>query len=304
MMTILVTGATGTQGMAVAQALLADGQMVRALVRDIDAPAARLLIEAGATLAQGSFEQPASLRAAMEGIDALFSVQLAPDRQHDRERDQARALVDAAIRAGVRHVVHSSVSNSGDFRAMSGWSEGRWERNYWESKADVEDMVRTAGFPVHTVLRPAFMMDNFAMPKAGWMFPDLAGGKILTAVSPETPIVLVAAEDIGQTAAAAIRQPMRFAGAVIELAGELLTLPSIAAILTAISGATVAALTCNADSLIARGQHHGWVQTQQWMNVVNYPARPAMMMHWGLAPTRFADWAARHAYALPCARQR
>lgn len=293
-MTILVTGATGTQGNAVAHALLARGLPVRALVRDDNAQAARALADAGAQLAIGSFEHPESLNAALKGADALFSVQMAPGPQRDLERDQARALIDAARATDVRHIVHSSVSNTGTFRMMEGWNADRWERNYWESKADVEAMVRDAGFPVHTILRPAFMMDNFAMPKAAWMFPDLDKGAIRTAVEPETPMVLVAADDIAQAALAAIEAPDRFAGQAIELAGDLQTLPQIAAILSTVAVKRVDTFTCDADSLITRGQHRGWVETQQWMNIVNYPARPQEMLAWGLTPTLFADWARRH----------
>ncbi|SCW60495.1 Uncharacterized conserved protein YbjT, contains NAD(P)-binding and DUF2867 domains [Sphingobium faniae] len=294
-MTIVVTGATGTQGGAVARALLARGKPVRTLVRDPDAPAARALAKAGAMLAVGCYEDSASLRAALEGADALFSVQTAPGIARDAEREQASALVDAARAEHVCHVVHSSVSNTGDFRAMTGWAEGRWEPNYWESKADAETMVRDAGFPFHTILRPAFMMDNFAMPKAAWMFPDLAEGAIRTAVAPDTPMVLVAAEDIARTACAAFDAPDAFTGQAIELAGDLLTPPQIAAAIATVKGMAVVAETWDAETLIARGQHDGWVRTQQWMNIVNYPARPEEMRDRGIEPTRFADWARRHA---------
>lgn len=294
-MTIVVTGATGTQGGAVARALLARGKPVRALVRDPDAPAARALAEAGATLAVGRYEDDASLRAALEGADALFSVQAAPGAERDAERAQARALVDAARAENVRHVVHSSVSNTGDFRTMAGWAEGRWEPNYWESKEDVEAMVRDGGFPFHTILRPAFMMDNFAMPKAAWMFPDLAEGAIRTAIAADTPMVLIAAEDIARAACAAFDAPDAFTGQAIELAGDLLTPSQIAAVIATVKGVDVIAETWDAETLIARGQHDGWVRTQIWMNIVNYPARPAEMRNRGIEPTRFADWARRHA---------
>ncbi|MGF7150150.1 uncharacterized protein YbjT (DUF2867 family) [Sphingomonas zeicaulis] len=297
-MLTLVTGATGTQGGAVAAALLARGRPVRALVRDVETAAARALAVAGAELAVGSFDDPAALAAALRGTDAIFSVQPAPGADADSERNQAHALIDAAHTAGVHRVVHSSVSNTGAFTTMPGWAEGRWHRNYWQSKADAEALVRAGGVPAHTILRPAFMMENFAMPKAGWMFPDLVRGEILTCLHADTPMVLVAAEDIGQAAAAAIEAPDRFDGQEIELAGDLLTLQQIAQVLSDILGRAVIARTCEPDDLVARGQHAGWVETQSWMNVVNYSARPAEMTRWGLRPTRFADWAARHAAAI------
>lgn len=297
-MTILVTGATGTQGGAVARALLERGSAVRALVRDAAAPAARALEAAGAALAVGTYDDEASLRAALSGTDALFSVQMAPGAERDGERAQARALIEAARAENLRHIVHSSVSNTATFRTMAGWAEGRWERNYWESKEDVEAMVRDAGFPACTILRPAFMMDNFAMPKAAWMFPDLAEGAIRTAVAPNTPMVLIAAEDIARMACAAFAAPVRFAGQAIELAGDILTLPDVAAAIASAKDVDVTAETWEAEALIARGQHRGWVDTQRWMNVVNYPAHPDEMRQWGVEPTRFSDWARRHAESI------
>lgn len=290
-MTIVVTGATGTQGSAVMEALLAQGKAVRALVRDMDSAAAQALREQGVEVAGGSYEDGASLDAALAGADAVFSVQPAPFADPDSERTQARALIEAARKAGIRHFIHSSVSNTGDFRAMKGWAEGRWSRNYWESKADVEAMVRDAGFPVVTILRPAFMMENFAPPKAAWMFPDLEQGEILTAVAPGTRIALVAARDIGAVAAAALAAPERFGGQHVELAGDWLTLPEVAEILGRATGKPVAARTLDAAVLVERGQSAGWVETQRWMNVVGYPARPGMMEALGLAPTNFSDWA-------------
>ncbi|MDF5710566.1 MAG: NmrA family NAD(P)-binding protein [Nostoc sp. S4] len=54
--TILVTGATGNQGGAVARHLLQRGKFtVRAFVRDQNKPAAQALKQAGAELAQGDF---------------------------------------------------------------------------------------------------------------------------------------------------------------------------------------------------------------------------------------------------------
>src|SRR5205085_3112424 len=50
---ILVTGATGQQGGAVARHLLAAGFPVRALTRDPDKPAAQALAARGATLVRG-----------------------------------------------------------------------------------------------------------------------------------------------------------------------------------------------------------------------------------------------------------
>ena len=52
---VLVTGATGNQGGAVVQALLAQGHQVRALTRNSASPAAQRLSEQGVEIATGDF---------------------------------------------------------------------------------------------------------------------------------------------------------------------------------------------------------------------------------------------------------
>lgn len=296
-MKILVTGATGTQGGAVARLLLLDGHHVQVLVRDPASGAACDLKCWGASLAPGRFEDPRSLDVAMTGVEAVFSMQPAPQADPDSERNEARALAQAARRAGVTHFAHSSVSNTGDFRFMPGWDEGRWARNYWDSKADAEAIVADAGFAHLTVLRPAFMMENFAQPKAAWMFPDLANGEIVTAVEPDTRIALVAADDIARVVSMAFADPRALPAEPLELASDWISLPEIAQILTEAGWGRVAARTAPAEELAKRGQHAGWIETQEWLNVVGYPARPELMKGLGLRPTTFAQWAAQEARA-------
>ncbi|MCY7363267.1 MAG: SDR family NAD(P)-dependent oxidoreductase, partial [Ignavibacteria bacterium] len=64
---ILVTGATGQQGGAVAIHLIKDGWKVRALVRDENKPAALELQKLGAELFKGDLGNMESIEKAMEG---------------------------------------------------------------------------------------------------------------------------------------------------------------------------------------------------------------------------------------------
>ena len=70
MTTILVTGATGTVGSSLIPLLRGRGVDVRALVRDPDR--AQRISAAGAQIVHGDFRNPASLRAAFDGVDAVF----------------------------------------------------------------------------------------------------------------------------------------------------------------------------------------------------------------------------------------
>lgn len=295
-MKVAITLAGGSQGSALARALIGRGHQVRALVRNSGSPAARDLAACGAELALAPFDDAQALRAALTDVDGLFSVQMAPaPAAPHSERSQARALAAAARAAGVSRVVHSSVSHADSIDQMPEWETDLWDRNYWTSKRDAEDMFRVAGFEALTILRPAFMMENFIAPKSAWMFPDLPAGELRTAIDPDVPLVLVAADDIAAMAAAALENPVSFAGKAIELAGDLKTLPEVAGIIARVSGRPVRAVAVSPEHLVESGLSSGWIRTQLWMNRVNYPARPDNMALAGISPTRFADWAARHA---------
>src|ERR1035441_5506439 len=125
--TILVTGATGQQGGAVARQLLKQPSFaVRALSRDLAKPAARALAQAGAEVIRGDLNDPASIRRALEGAYGVFSVQNFMETGFDGEINQGKHLADAAKSAGVQHFVYSSVV-SADRRTGLPHFESKWQ---------------------------------------------------------------------------------------------------------------------------------------------------------------------------------
>lgn len=293
---ILVTGATGTQGGATARKLLAAGQRVRILTRNPASANALRLAALGADIAQGDMEDPASLSAAMQGAYGVFSVQRPDPTGKDAERRHANALIAAARQAGVRHFVHTSVCEAGKHESFPRWETGYWGRNYWTDKWDVEEAVRQAGFPLWTVLKPAFMMENYAPPKVQNMFPHLREGRIVSAMLPDTRLQLIAGDDVGAFAQAAFAAPERFHGHNIDLAVEALTMAEVAAILNRQLGTTVRVESVSPAEAKAAGLFPGWVRTQEWVNEVGYRADiDALKKTYGMALTPFADWVQQHA---------
>jgi uncharacterized protein YbjT (DUF2867 family) len=100
-MTVLVTGASGNVGGAVAAAFLDAGEHVRILTRGAE-PGGR---PDRAEAAAGALSDPASVRAAWTGVDAVF---LLPGFA-----GTPQLLADARA-AGVRHVTLLSGASAGD----------------------------------------------------------------------------------------------------------------------------------------------------------------------------------------------
>jgi dihydroflavonol-4-reductase len=120
---LLVTGATGKVGNAVARQLAERGDEVVALVRN--AAKARDLLPAGVELANGDVTDPESLRRAVEGADGVFNCMglfeqwFADPEIFERVNAQGAVNVTAAARdAGVARVVHTSTFDV--FHADSG----------------------------------------------------------------------------------------------------------------------------------------------------------------------------------------
>ncbi|MFE7507701.1 NmrA family NAD(P)-binding protein [Promicromonospora sp. NPDC057488] len=293
-MTVLVIGATGNQGGATARALLDRGVPVRALVRDTRSDRAKALEERGADLVVGDLDDAASLLAAAEGADGVFSIPF-PDvtnLEGDAEVTRGRNVVEAARKAGVSHVVHSSVSGAGEFaRAQPGWSEGRWDRHYWESKDAVDEAVRTGGFEHWTVLKPATFMENLT----GWsyLFGDWSSGTIITGFAADTRIPWIAVDDIGEAAAIAFTEPGRLDGMEVELAGEMLTMTETAEILGEVTGRPVSAPVLTPQEAVERGMLPAMVNGVERINANGTPARPEHVRALGLPTTDFRTWAQR-----------
>lgn len=300
---VLVVGATGKQGGATARALLAAGIPVRALVRDAESERAQALVELGTTLAVGDLDDPSTLIEPCTGVRAVFAAFM-PDMMHperDSERTHARNLVAAALATGVPHYVQTSVSGAGEHTSAPGWGEGRWHQTYregvpaiseyWQSKADVDDLVRKAGFPAWTILRPSKFMEMLRRPSV--YFEGFSGNRMMAVADLDTEVPLIAVEDIGRAAAAAIADPERFNGVELHLAGDVLTYDQIAAALTRAWDEDILApeLPMSVETAIAKGMVPPIVQATEWERDTVQTATPAALRSYGVEPLSLEAWA-------------
>ena len=110
--TILITGVTGNQGGAVAQALQGTGFYLRGLTRTPNSQRAAALAGHGIEVVKGDLDDEAALRRALAGVWGVFGVQNAGEAGVEREEAQGKRLATLARENGVEHYVYTSVGSA------------------------------------------------------------------------------------------------------------------------------------------------------------------------------------------------
>lgn len=275
--TILVTGATGQQGGAVARALLAEGRPVRAMTRHPEGEAARALAELGATVVRGDLDDPESLRAALDGVWGVFALQNTWEAGVEREEAQGKRMARLARESGVRHYVYASVGSAHRETGIP----------HFDNKARVEDVVRSLDFPSWVILRPVFFMENLTSP---WFAPAIADGHLALGISPDTPLQMVAVEDIGRYGLMAFERADELSGRAIDFAGDSLTPVEAARILSDVLGRRITHFQVPLDEV--RKASEDFAAMLAWFEEVGYDADiEGNAREFGIRPTSFAAWA-------------
>lgn len=221
---VLVTGGTGSQGGAAVTHLLAAKKVrVRVLTRNLESPKAKSLAARGVELVKGDFDDVASLRTALAGVSAAYSVQQWTEKGGTAAEElNGKQFADAVKASGSPHLVYSS-------------AEGV-ERNsglgHYESKWAIEQYIRDLGLPA-TILRPVGFMDTLGAPA---MQRGMYLGMFRANWGVSHRVQFVATYDIGWFAARALEDPERYAGRVIPLAGDELSVADIIKIFKTVTG--------------------------------------------------------------------
>ena len=239
--TFLITGATGSQGGATARILLSQNAAVHVLVRDTKSPASQSLQKAGAIIFQGDFDDTIAIKAAITGVSGIF-LNPFPAADPEVQVRQAQNFIDAAIASKTVETIVLSTAFFTGSRDIWGSTDPRLGLlAYYSQKAEIEDAVRSAGLQNHTILRPGFLMQNYLLPQAAFLTPELSSeGEIAHVYEKGTKMPHVDAADIGKFAAAALLEPDKFRGEEIELGNENLTIEEVAGTMKEISGVEVA----------------------------------------------------------------
>ncbi|HWG91039.1 MAG TPA: NmrA/HSCARG family protein [Candidatus Thermoplasmatota archaeon] len=278
-LTVLVVGATGKQGGAVAKHLLARGHRVRALTRHPASEAGAALLQMGADLVQGDLEDPESLRRALRGVDSAFLMATPYEAGPEAEVRQAMNFLEAFEAEAIPHLVYSSVASA----------DRRTGIPHFETKARIEERIRQRSLP-HTVVAPVWFMDNFATPLYG---PGIAQGRLAMPLPAGRPLQMIAVEDIGSFATIVVESRDTFLGKRLDIAGDVLSPRELVQVLSTLTGRAVDYEETSLEAL--RSENPDWAAMFEWFDRVGYSAdieglrRDYPQVAWH----RFADWARR-----------
>jgi uncharacterized protein YbjT (DUF2867 family) len=272
--TILITGATGHQGGAVAQALQGTGFHLRGLTRTPDSERAAALARQGVDIVKGDLDDEATLRRALAGAWGVYGVQNPLEGGVEREEAQGKRLATLAREAGVQHYVYTSV----------GSAHKRTGVPHFDSKWRIEQAVRDLRFPSHVILRPVFFMENLLAPFS------LQGSTLAWALSPGTKLQMIAVDDIGWFGARAFTDAAALNGREIDLAGDFRTMPEAAEILTEALGRPIAFAQTPIEPV--RQYSKDTALMLEWFERVGYSADIAgLEREFGRTLTKLPGWA-------------
>lgn len=279
---ILVLGATGTTGGEVARQLIAAGHKPRLMVRN---PAKAAAFQSSADVVQGDLDNPASLRAALTGVDKLYLAATGVNGQA-----LEAAAIDAAKAASVRHIVKLSVVTAEDPKITF----ARWH-------AQAEQHLMASGL-AWTMLRPTnFMTNAFGWAdsiKSQGAFYQPTGDGQWAAIDPA---------DIGAVAVKALTEAGHEGKGYTLTGPESLSAAGYAAILSKVLGKTVSFVDVPAaaaqDGMLKSGMPAEYVDALLDLLAVMKSGAAAGMTDTvaqvlGRAPGTFEAWATRNIAAF------
>jgi uncharacterized protein YbjT (DUF2867 family) len=187
---------------------------VRVLVRNPDK--AKPLADAGAEIAAGDLDAPASIEAAMTGVTAVVLVSPGVPAQELN-------VIRSAARASAGHVIKVTSNASAD----SPIARRRWH-------TEIEAGLAASGLP-HTLLRSNAYMQNVLA-----LAPAIAATSGFGSSAGKGRVGMIDARDVAAVAAHIAAAPRPHAGRTYSLTGpELIAYPDVAAVLSKLLGRTI-----------------------------------------------------------------
>ena len=226
---ITVFGATGAQGGGLVRSILSDPNSefsVRAVTRHVDSDKAKELARLGAEVVYGDLANVESVQRSLDGAyGAYFVTFFWAHFSPEQERAEAEEFAKAAKKAGLKHAIWSTLEDTREFVPLHDdrmpTLQEKYKVPHFDAKGESDQLFKDAGVPT-TFFHASFYWDNFiyfgAGPKRG------ADGKLaLTLPIGEAKMAGIAAEDIGKCAYGVFKNPQKYLGTKVGVAGEHLS---------------------------------------------------------------------------------
>jgi uncharacterized protein YbjT (DUF2867 family) len=208
--TVVVIGATGSQGKGVVNALINDGSFnVRAMTRNPAKYSGK-----APEVVFGDLKDVQSLKGSFKNAYGVFLV--TNFWEGADEIAQGKNAIEAAKEMGIQHFIWSTLPN------VEAISRGKFDVPHFTLKAKVDELVKSAGFKYSTFVQPPFYYQNLVgvngpQPKQdgtiGWTLP----------IDPTKKVIHMAdINDFGKVVAGAFVQPDKVGnGNYLAMATEL-----------------------------------------------------------------------------------
>jgi len=208
--TIVVIGATGSQGKAVVNTLINEGSFnVRAITRNPEKYSGEAHEAVYADL-----KDLQSLKDAFKNAYGVFVV--TNFWEGADEIAQGKNAIEAAKAMGVQHFIWSTLPN------VESISKGEFEVPHFTLKAKVDELVKSAGFKYSTFVQPPFYYQNLVGTLGPQSKPDGTTGWTLPIDPTKKAIHMADINDLGKVVAGAFLQPEKVGnGKYLALATEL-----------------------------------------------------------------------------------
>lgn len=212
---IVVTGATGHVGSAVADSLISAGNRVRVAGHDTDRLASRF--PHADSVARLDFLDPDTFTATVRGARSVFLLRPPPI---SKVSDTINPFIDVALNTGVDHIVFSSVAGAESNKIVP---HHRIEKHISESGVD------------YTILRPGFFAQNLESAYRR----DIVEDDRIYVPADDGEVAFVDTRDLGEVAALALTTPGHRNRAYHLTGSEAIDFERVSELLTDVLGRTI-----------------------------------------------------------------
>ncbi|KAK3347353.1 hypothetical protein B0H65DRAFT_507475 [Neurospora tetraspora] len=256
---IVILGATGNQGRGTVHALLSSKHRANfhlaALVRNPTSPASLALSShsSGIPLLVADYSSPATLLSAFTAFQPttiFFPPILSDDFALDLSYVQ-NVITAARQCPSLKSFIVSTALGTDRRAEFSGWgTNGEWYPmgSYWRTKAEIEQLVKEAGFESWTVVRPGWFLHSLTLRMVGWSYLGFREGEevrtIRTAWRRGAKVAWVDAEDVGVVVRAVVEDEdgKKYRNRGVDLAVEAVTVGELARKMARVLGEEVRVL--------------------------------------------------------------